>query len=256
MAAVNRVRAADAPTGLRYLREPAFPVPFLRLVGRLDEATGGRLRTSLDETLADEPVGIVLDASGLTAGEDGSLPLIRTFAETAGQWPGCPVVLCAPSTQLAETLDRLEVTPAVPVHETAATAVAAVQATPPAGRYGRRLPAVPSSARLARALVKEACVAWRVDELVTEAQILVTELVGNAVQYAGGDVGVVIRRTENLLHLGVYDRSPVAPVLGTPDPAVAESGRGLVLVDAIAAAWGDLPAGGGKLVWATLGLPD
>ena len=47
--------------------------------------------------------------------------------------------------------------------------------------------------------------------------------------------------------------------MGTPEPqppsATEEHGRGLVLVDAVASAWGlDVLPGSGKVVWAELGL--
>ena len=40
-----------------------------------------------------------------------------------------------------------------------------------------------------------------------------------------------------------------------PDAESAEGGRGLILVDALAAAWGSTPAPDGKHVWATLRVP-
>ncbi len=255
MPAVDRGSAVVPPSAPPYPSDPAFPIPVLRLAGPLDRSTGAALCATLRRTLADEPAGIVLDASGLTTVEDSALTTLRTFAGIAGHWPGCPVVLCAPSTQLVAALERLGIAPALPVQPSTARAVAAVRGAPSTGRYGLRLAGVPSSAGRARALVAEACAAWGVDDLVTEAQVVVSELVGNAVRYAGGEVLLVVRRTARLLHLAAYDRNPVPPVRGQPDP-VAESGRGLVLVDAIAAAWGTLPAGGGKLVWAALRLLD
>jgi hypothetical protein len=52
----------------------------------------------------------------------------------------------------------------------------------------------------------------------------------------------------------VTDRSPLPPVLGAAD-ADAESGRGLQVVAAIAAAWGWTMLGAcSKAVWAALGI--
>jgi hypothetical protein len=38
--------------------------------------------------------------------------------------------------------------------------------------------------------------------------------------------------------------------------AQAESGRGLLIVDALATAWGSSPAGRGKTTWIEMTLPD
>src|SRR5689334_5047953 len=101
MSAVHRLRAPGAPTGVRCVPDPASPVPLMHLVGELDLASAATLRTTLHKMLTDEPAGVVLDASGLTVAEEVALSLFAAFADTAAQWPGCPVVLCAPSPTLA-----------------------------------------------------------------------------------------------------------------------------------------------------------
>jgi len=57
------------------------------------------------------------------------------------------------------------------------------------------------------------------------------------------------------LHVSVRDASPVPPTRQIPD-AYTGGGRGLILIDALAASWGTTQVAGGKVVWATLRLAD
>ncbi len=89
------------------------------------------------------------------------------------------------------------------------------------------------------------------------AELLVSELVGNAVRYAGeGEVLVHARVADGLLRVEVLDSSQVVPPLPTRMPSAdAESGRGLLLVEALAERWGAEPIPGGKRLWFEL-TPD
>jgi hypothetical protein len=59
---------------------------------------------------------------------------------------------------------------------------------------------------------------------------------------------------ERFLHVSVRDGSRVAPILLVADPG-SDRGRGLMLINALAAAWGTIPTSDGKVVWATFRLP-
>jgi anti-sigma regulatory factor (Ser/Thr protein kinase) len=90
------------------------------------------------------------------------------------------------------------------------------------------------------------------------AEVLVSELVTNAVKACGDMTGTcplllwVLPGGAGVL-LVVWDASPLPPVR-SPAGAGAESGRGLMLVDALSERWGwRSAAGGGKFVWAVLG---
>ncbi|MFB9376753.1 ATP-binding protein [Kineococcus gynurae] len=87
-----------------------------------------------------------------------------------------------------------------------------------------------------------------------ELELLVTELVTNAVRYGGAPIALTLRATQRGIHVEVSDGSPVEPVLRRPPPE-STGGRGVALVDALALRWGVRPGpGGGKTVWAD--LPD
>ncbi|GAA2677326.1 hypothetical protein GCM10009864_56180 [Streptomyces lunalinharesii] len=94
-----------------------------------------------------------------------------------------------------------------------------------------------------------------VGELVGVAELLVSELVANAVRAQGEDgawVGVRFVFSGERLRLEVRDGSAEQPVLNDDVEEDAECGRGLGLVDAVASGWGVVPDGIGKVVWAEL----
>lgn len=123
----------------------------------------------------------------------------------------------------------------------------------------------PRGARLARRLVSHRLDAWGhpyaspVNETVT---LIAAELTANAVQHGhvpGRDFHLRLTEVEDgTLRIEVTDtRTERRPVAGTPAPD-GESGRGLLLVDALADDWGVLPrpAGPGKTVWAECHAPS
>jgi len=114
-----------------------------------------------------------------------------------------------------------------------------------------RFEAVPGSVPLAREFVRRLLHEWGADHLFDEASLVVTELAANAVLHAGSPYEVSITHGDGVLRIEVADGDP-----GTPEPqpfsAVAESGRGIVLVSAISASWGIDARPDGKVTWAEL----
>jgi anti-sigma regulatory factor (Ser/Thr protein kinase) len=115
-----------------------------------------------------------------------------------------------------------------------------------------RLPSRPSSARVARRLT------WRLlhqrwmlpAELTDDAVLLVSELVGNAVQHAGAPVfGLRIRRRRGWFRVEVRDPSRALPCHLPVREMDVDSGRGLFLVDTLADRWGVDLLADGKCTW-------
>ena len=115
-----------------------------------------------------------------------------------------------------------------------------------------RLPARPSVAAEAREAVRDTC-RHLPQDTVSDATLLVSELVTNAVRYAGGIITIVIDCEDESVAIAVGDQCAEQPVILTPYPHEAH-GRGMRLVDAVAAHWGCKPAteGEGKTVWFSL----
>jgi anti-sigma regulatory factor (Ser/Thr protein kinase) len=86
------------------------------------------------------------------------------------------------------------------------------------------------------------------------ACLLLTELVANAVRYAGGQILVRAGVRADLLLVEVRDTSERMPVLVANPRHDAEGGRGMLLVDRLADRWGAEPLPVGKRVWFELSL--
>jgi serine/threonine-protein kinase RsbW len=117
------------------------------------------------------------------------------------------------------------------------------------------------SPRRARGLLRGQLEVWGVDkEAVEVAELLVSELVTNAVRHATRPTGRLVAvgvelAPWRLLRVEVADTSAVPPVVKEGWDPEGESGRGLLLVRELAADWGTYPRRHvGKVVWFTLGL--
>ncbi len=88
------------------------------------------------------------------------------------------------------------------------------------------------------------------DERADDVDLLVSEVVTNAVKYGGGDfVRVTVAERGPRVRVDVTDHSSEAPRVVRPS-ADRPGGRGMLLVDRIASRWGSEPIhGNGKVVW-------
>jgi serine phosphatase RsbU (regulator of sigma subunit)/anti-sigma regulatory factor (Ser/Thr protein kinase) len=105
----------------------------------------------------------------------------------------------------------------------------------------------------ARRLVRRALARWDLDELTDSVELLVSEVVTNAVRYAERPITLRLLRTD-VLRCEVGDDVPQLPRLRQAR-ATDEGGRGLYLVNRLARRWGATRLSGGKVVWFELGLP-
>lgn len=110
------------------------------------------------------------------------------------------------------------------------------------------------AARGARRFVDRVLQGWQLGDLVDDAQQVGSELVTNAMLHTDSEVELLVRSLEDGVRIEVRDASPRMPLPhGDGDRgAEAMTGRGLQLVEAIAARWGAERSGGGKVVWAEL----
>jgi serine phosphatase RsbU (regulator of sigma subunit)/anti-sigma regulatory factor (Ser/Thr protein kinase) len=117
----------------------------------------------------------------------------------------------------------------------------------------RQLDPRAESVREARRLVRESLARWQLTELEDSVELLVSEVVTNAVRYAERPVTVRLLRTD-VLRCEVGDDVPLLPRLRQAGPS-DEGGRGLYLVQRLARRWGATRLGTGKLVWFEVTLP-
>jgi serine phosphatase RsbU (regulator of sigma subunit) len=105
----------------------------------------------------------------------------------------------------------------------------------------------------ARALVREQLAAWHLEAIADTTELLVSELVTNAVRVARDRVRLQLIRVDKLL-VEVSDDNHNLPSL-EPAEELGETGRGLNLVTKLAERWGSARKAVGKVVWFELPMP-
>jgi len=117
-----------------------------------------------------------------------------------------------------------------------------------------RLAAKLTAARRARSLIRGPLRRWGLADLIPLAELVVSELVTNAVRYAQGTIGLRLV-LEGGLFIEVVDDSAAVPRLRYAEDD-DERGRGLQVVSQLAHRWGSRRAGTGKVVWCELAVPS
>ncbi|MET8174236.1 ATP-binding SpoIIE family protein phosphatase [Streptomyces clavifer] len=105
----------------------------------------------------------------------------------------------------------------------------------------------------ARRLARRALSRWGLDDLADEVELLVSEVVTNAVRYAERPVTLRLLRTD-ILRCEVGDDSPQLPRQRRARDT-DEGGRGLFLVNRLARRWGATRLSTGKVVWFEMATP-
>ncbi|MGW3557708.1 ATP-binding protein [Streptomyces sp. NPDC000963] len=130
----------------------------------------------------------------------------------------------------------------------------------------------PNAVGLARLYTTTTLSSWGVPaEVADTVRLIVSELATNAVQHPKEGTApvslfspertvqtfeVMLEVARGTVRVAVWDRDVRPPVLKTPGFA-AESGRGILIVEALSKEWGCYPARGGlpgKVVWAEIDL--
>ena len=110
-----------------------------------------------------------------------------------------------------------------------------------------QLPPKAASAREARRKVRALVPTWPT-ECSAALQLLVDELVTNAVLHARSDAELVATIDGRRARVEVHDKSTRRPTALHYGPS-SVTGRGLHLVEALAQRWGVDEVSGGKVVW-------
>lgn len=110
------------------------------------------------------------------------------------------------------------------------------------------LPRELTSAYRARRLVTAQLDDWKLEELTDTAELLVSELVTNALRHTRGPLRLNLCGRGPHLRCEVEDTDPTGPVRRVVD-ADAESGRGTELLDLLAESWGSTRTATGKTMW-------
>ncbi|MFF3191102.1 SpoIIE family protein phosphatase [Streptomyces misionensis] len=115
------------------------------------------------------------------------------------------------------------------------------------------VPDDPAAVGEIRALAARQVMEWGLAELVMTTELLVSELVTNAIRYAAPPIRVRLLR-DSRLTCEVADASSTAPRLRHAR-STDEGGRGLFLVAQLSHRWGARYTGEGKIIWAEQEIP-
>ncbi|MEU2227912.1 SpoIIE family protein phosphatase [Streptomyces sp. NPDC018347] len=113
---------------------------------------------------------------------------------------------------------------------------------------------LPEAVMHARRFTARRLRAWGVSEEADTVQLVVSELVTNAVVHTRGEVRLDLTLSGDRLRVAVTDALPRAPVKPRTMDWESTGGRGIMMVEALSAAWGSVPMCGGKQVWSEIAL--
>jgi serine phosphatase RsbU (regulator of sigma subunit)/anti-sigma regulatory factor (Ser/Thr protein kinase) len=153
-----------------------------------------------------------------------------------------------------EVCDRLLTTllPSRPADDIALL-VARTRALDPGHVATLDLPSDPAAVSGARRFTDDTLTAWGLEELTFTTELMVSELVTNAIRYGKGPVRLRLI-LQSTLTCEVFDASSTAPHLRRAR-TFDEGGRGLLLVAQLAERWGARHGREGKAIWAEQALP-
>ncbi|GGR02872.1 hypothetical protein GCM10010251_18430 [Streptomyces aurantiogriseus] len=132
--------------------------------------------------------------------------------------------------------------------------MARVQGLPAESVGDWTLPREPRSVGRAREYARGMLLSWDMEPLVDTTELLVSELVTNALRYGEGEIRLRLLLDRTLV-CEVWDAGLVQPRRRRARDT-DEGGRGLQLVGLLSAAWGSRRTGRGKTVWFELPLPN
>ncbi|MEH0573206.1 SpoIIE family protein phosphatase [Streptomyces sp. B21-108] len=132
--------------------------------------------------------------------------------------------------------------------------LARVRAVPQQDTVAWTFPADPVAVADARSAAMRQLADWGLDDFAFTTELVVSELVTNALRYAGGPIGLRLIR-EKVLVCEVTDPSNTQPRLRRAR-TTDEGGRGLFLVAQLTSRWGSRYGEHGKTIWAEQALPE
>lgn len=250
---LHRVLVVDDNADYRALLRYALAGSAIEIVGEATSpADGVRLARDL------QPDAILLD---IVDRRDQGLAAVRPIQEAA---PAATIVAVASyaehelwgrSTQLGSMAYLSKATLATQLCEALLRIIETRHDTDDVIETAReRFPADLKSVRLARRFVAGVLASWRFDELQDSAELLVSELVTNAIVHAHSSVELAVHLRPARVRVEVIDtaRDHVRRRDAKDDE---QSGRGMALIEALAVAWGIDSLLAGKSVWFEMERP-
>lgn len=235
------------PTEVRHLLDADQTYPLVRLTGVLDTETAPGVRSALLDVLAGQPEAVVVDVGQLDLAQPEAVGMLRELHRDTADWPAAHLALCDPRDS---GVWRNSGWPVWPDRDGAFAALGAPHRD---RRLSLGLEPEAGAARRSRDLINDACERWDRAELSGSACIVATEMVNNVVAHARTSMIFLLAAHGEGLSVAVRDESAAMPSFtGAPVAPTAYGGRGMLLIDSVAARWGSLVLTDGKVVWALL----
>ncbi|MGW3359826.1 SpoIIE family protein phosphatase [Streptomyces bungoensis] len=188
---------------------------------------------------------LVLYTDGLVEDRDRDIDVgLELLRDALGRAPGA-----SPEDTCRTVLDHLPNRP----RDDVALIVARTRVLGPDRVAEWQVPSDPAAVSEVRASVTRQLADWGLEELSFTTELVLSELVTNAIRYGRGPIGVRLLRDRTLI-CEVSDRSTTSPHLRYA-ASTDEGGRGLFLVAQLAERWGTRYTAHGKIIWAEQPLP-
>jgi DNA-binding NarL/FixJ family response regulator len=243
MAEAPRVLVVDDDPDQRFLERTLFERAGIAVVAEAADA-----EDALQQADRHAPDLILLDLQ--MPGRSG----LDLLPELRARCPGASVVVVSnlPRRRYEEQVVALGalgfVEKRVPAERFVSEVLAAAAITAAAvERMTTDLPTDPRAVGTARRWVRELLAPSATEELDV-IELLVSELVTNAIVHASSAPRVEVELGRDRIRVAVHDADPTPPARRVPDVGRI-GGRGLLLLDELASRWGSEPSGGGKVVW-------
>ncbi|MGW4487385.1 ATP-binding protein [Amycolatopsis sp. NPDC004368] len=227
----------------------------LALEGVLDPVSHRTVRDGLLKAAAEAPNGLIADVSELAFADDARLSVFALVAMRLGNWPGVPFALVTRHPHQEALLNRSAVARYARIHCDPAEAERHF-ADPVRRRAVREFPRGEATGELARRFTDEVLHAWRIPGISDYARTIVTELVTNTLEHTRSEPRLRLDLRRGICTIAVADDDPrLAELHEQLNPL--DPGLGLKIVARLAGAWGcNRTWNGGKVVWATLRVPN
>jgi anti-sigma regulatory factor (Ser/Thr protein kinase) len=227
-------------------RELSQGVEILSVRGPVRDRDAPALLNAIADAVAPAPRGVLLDLSEATELSATTLDAICEARALAPGWPRPALLVCCSSHEVTSALS-----PSMPVHLHRDDGLAHIDDRRSAPRHQIELESGTRSPARARAVAADLVSEMHLEAIGDDLVLIVSELVTNAVRHAKPPVRLEIQADEHRVTVAVADGSPGRPVAHTA-AADAEGGRGLPIIDLLAAETGVRPSPPGKTVWAAL----
>ena len=224
-------------------QENCAGIAVLAASGPIGEAEAQGLVTAAQRMRTGEPRGVVIDLTDAPPLGEAAQGRLAALLELPSGWPRSPLVVC-PDTAVPDAPSAMS----APDRE---SALARVEERASRPRTRVQVPHDPSGPAQARAAVCDSD-HLQLNGVSDDVALVVSEMVTNAVRHAAPPVHLEVETTDDEVLVAVCDGSPETPALRDPDDD-AEGGRGMVLVELLAAEHGVRVQPPGKAVWARIG---